>query len=267
MSWARDTSSTLNPLPPPLIADKSKFKPATSAVKKKRANYRLRKLISPKSPIQVLNEMVGAVHYTFVDNPPMPPHVAEQMQVQMQCRLYTARCAVDGEFFLGTGPSKAIAKNICAEHAVQHVVAKKGSDPSTLLQRDAEGNPLPPNKMEDETPWAQVASLALFKLFNDWQAQGYMVPQELLRVPDYYNNQGTLDPAARQPHQERPMEQQVQPAADDKTAGGAAAAAAAAGDVAEPRKVPENWAEKHPVQVGRKDEGGGRVGWVIRQVC
>lgn len=35
--------------------------------------------------------------------------------------------------------------------------------------------------MEDETPWLQLASLALFKLFNDWQAQGFIVPNELLR--------------------------------------------------------------------------------------
>ena len=46
-------------------------------------------------------------------------------------------------------------------------------------------------QMVDETPWAQLASLALFKLFNDWQAQGYQVPTELLRAPDNFNNQGT----------------------------------------------------------------------------
>lgn len=33
----------------------------------------------------------------------------------------------------------------------------------------------------DETPWAQLASLALFKLFNDWQAQGHVLPPELLK--------------------------------------------------------------------------------------
>lgn len=38
--------------------------------------------------------------------------------------------------------------------------------------------------LEDETPWAQLASLALFKLFNDWQNQGFQIPTELLRAPD-----------------------------------------------------------------------------------
>ena len=38
--------------------------------------------------------------------------------------------------------------------------------------------------MEDETPWMQLASLALFKLFNDWQAQGFVMPTELWKAPD-----------------------------------------------------------------------------------
>ena len=41
-----------------------------------------------------------------------------------------------------------------------------------------------PNLLEDETPWAQLASLALFKLFNDWQSSGFQIPSELLRAPD-----------------------------------------------------------------------------------
>ena len=34
---------------------------------------------------------------------------------------------------------------------------------------------------ETSTPWVSLASLALFKLFNDWQAQGYVVPAGMLR--------------------------------------------------------------------------------------
>jgi hypothetical protein len=57
-------------------------------MKRKRTNYRLRKLIVPKSPMVVLNEMVGAVHYAFVDNPPMPYLDA------FVPNLYTAQCVV-----------------------------------------------------------------------------------------------------------------------------------------------------------------------------
>ncbi len=38
--------------------------------------------------------------------------------------------------------------------------------------------------MEDETPWMQLASLALFKLFNDWQAQGFVMPSELWKTAE-----------------------------------------------------------------------------------
>ncbi len=41
-----------------------------------------------------------------------------------------------------------------------------------------------PRNTEDETPWAALASLGLFKLFNDWQAMGYNVPKELSKPPD-----------------------------------------------------------------------------------
>ena len=47
-------------------------------------------MIVPKSPIMVLNEMVGAVNYNFVDtHPPMP---MQPGQPPMQ--LFTATCNV-----------------------------------------------------------------------------------------------------------------------------------------------------------------------------
>jgi hypothetical protein len=101
---------------------------------------------------------------------------------------------VENQSFSGTGPSKQIAKNICAEHVIQFVVTKRCTDPKNKSQQDDSGNPLKPNEMTEETPWAQLASLALFKLFNDWQAQGYVIPNELFKTPDYFNNQGTMKP-------------------------------------------------------------------------
>ena len=130
---------------------------------------------------------------------------------------------------MGTGPSKQIAKNICAEHCIQYIVTKRctesknkaaeaakqvaaaattataeGSDnngaAAAAAAGGADGAPaaapegLKPHEMTDETPWAQLASLALFKLFNDWQAQGFAIPAELFKPPDYFNNQGTAPP-------------------------------------------------------------------------
>ena len=134
----------------------------------------------------VLNEMAGQVNYTFVENPPMPLQMRPGMPP-----LFTAQCEVDEETFTGTGPSKQIAKNICAEKAIQHVVVRKCEASSKIEQKNDQGKPLKPNQMEDETPWAQLASLALFKLFNDWQAQGYSIPPELWKAPDAVNGPAT----------------------------------------------------------------------------
>ena len=127
---------------------------------------------------------------------------------------------------MGTGPSKQIAKNICAEHCIQYIVTKRCTEsknkaaeaakqvaaagaaaPATAAEGGdnngagaaaaADGAApaeLKPHEMTDETPWAQLASLALFKLFNDWQAQGFAIPAELFKPPDYFNNQGTAPP-------------------------------------------------------------------------
>ena len=64
-----------------------KQKPVSAAIRKKRMNFRLRKVLTPKSPLMVLNEIVGGVNYTFVDTPtsmltPGIPH------------LFTAQCVV-----------------------------------------------------------------------------------------------------------------------------------------------------------------------------
>ena len=60
------------------------FKPISKATKKKRINFRLRKLITPKAPVMVLNEMVGAVTYTFV----------EPSMVPVPGNFFTAQCEV-----------------------------------------------------------------------------------------------------------------------------------------------------------------------------
>jgi len=248
-------------------AEKKKFFPkkfggvekknVPNSVKRKRINFRLRKVIVPKSPIMVLNEMVGAVNYNFVDtHPPMP---MQPGQPPMQ--LFTATCNVEGENFMGTGPSKQIAKNICAEHCIQYIVTKRctesknkaaeavkqaaaaasatpaeGADNNGAAASSGAAAPavpegLKPHEMTDETPWAQLASLALFKLFNDWQAQGFAIPAELFKPPDYFNNQGTAPPMKGQ---------------------------AASGDAemkpSQPRntpckKVPDNPTSRHPVQL------------------
>jgi hypothetical protein len=180
---------------------------------------------------------VGSVTYNFVDAPvgggmaPGIPH------------LFTAQCVVDGQTFSGTGPSKQIAKNICAEHVIQFVVTKKCNEARTKSQTasvvvtDATGAATTkPNTMEDETPWLQLASLALFKLFNDWQAQGYVIPAELLKNPNDPSN----------PAGPGSVNQDV---AMNAVSGAPKAPK-------QPKKVPDNPTERHPVQLLNELRGG-----------
>ena len=90
--------------------------------------------------------------------------------------------------------------------------------------------------MEDETPWLQLASLALFKLFNDWQAQGYVIPAELLKNPNDPSN----------------------PAAPGSVNQDVAMNAISGAPKApkQPKKVPDNPTERHPVQLLNELRGG-----------
>merc|ERR1712158_191502 len=171
-----------------------KQKPVSAAIRKKRMNFRLRKVLTPRIP-----------------------------------HLFTAQCVIEGETFSGTGPSKQIAKNICAEHVVQYVVTKKCTESKVkVVPTDPESKP----PMEDETPWLQLASLALFKLFNDWQAQGFVIPAELLKNPNDPNNPTNI------PQQDVPMT-----AAPPKVP-------------KKPKEIPTNPTDRHPVQLLNELKGG-----------
>jgi len=246
-------NGTKKPFFPKKFGGIAKSKPLPAAIRKKRINFRLRKLLSPKSPLMVVNEMVGSVTYNFIDAPAgggMAPGIPH---------LFTAQCVVDDQTFSGTGPSKQIAKNICAEHVIQYVVTKKCNENRNkpmvqeMAQPDVKPNvdfgvgddgTAPPGddvttkngsynkQIEDETPWLQLASLALFKLFNDWQAQGYVIPAELLKNPNDPNNPTNI------PQQDVPMTT-APPKAPKK-----------------PKEIPTNPTDRHPVQLLNELKGG-----------
>jgi len=133
-------------------------------VQKRRRNFRLKKMLTPKPPMMVLFELVPHTEIQFEN------FIADPMT-----RLLRITARYDGRVFEGIGPSKSIAKNICSEQILQHIAFKS-------CQKDAEKeNPNSGSHGEEETPWTALASIALFKLFNDWQSQGVQVPQEMMR--------------------------------------------------------------------------------------
>merc|ERR550534_2324483 len=131
-------------------------------VLRRRNNARIRKMVAPKPPIQVLNEMVGAGNVLSNTLPPSKDGY----------RMTTVEINVEGKTFTGIGPTPSIAKNIAAEAAVHHIATIMSSDPTEEEIQTGRA-------FEDSTPWGALASLALFKLFTDWQASGYPIPVDM----------------------------------------------------------------------------------------
>ena len=144
-------------------------------VQKRRRNFRLKKLIAPKAPVMILHKMLGSAVTYEVADPIMPqgPHMPQ---------LFRARAMYQDTVFLGQGPSKSIATNICAEQVLQFITTQSFSKQTDIMETEAEDKKgSGSSSFETDTPWSALASLAMFKLFNDWQAQGYSLPPELMR--------------------------------------------------------------------------------------
>ena len=122
-------------------------KAPSKAVIRRRNNARIKKLVAPKAPVQVLNELVGPGNVKFSVHAPEPGMMAINSQ-----RLLLAEVVVEGQTFTGSGPSKAIAKNIAAEAAVHYVV----------MQRNKEEPPEDGGRFQDTTPWGALASLGRY---------------------------------------------------------------------------------------------------------
>merc|ERR1711936_288327 len=143
----------------------------------KRPSFKLRKSIQPRQPLTILCELAGTKpHFDFYD---VPYEERERRAWQMGCDLddigcYECRCSVQGMEFIGEGATKSQAKESVTEISIQGLISAK------CEMNDVEGGA---GNNEDNCPWPQIASLALYKLYNDWQSQGYQLPKELTSVP------------------------------------------------------------------------------------
>ena len=139
--------------------------------------FKLRKSIQPKQPLTILHELSGGAKPSF-DFYDVPFEERERRAWQMDCCLddvgcYECRCSVQGMEFIGEGDTKFSAKENVIEIAIQGIIAMKCD-----MNEEEEGV----GHSEDHCPWPQIASLALYKLYNDWQSQGYQLPRELTAV-------------------------------------------------------------------------------------
>jgi len=196
-------------------------------VQKRRRNFRLKKMLAPKPPLMVLTELVQPSQVQF-----------DNFIVDPLSQLLKIRGHYDGKTFEGLGPNKPIAKNICCEQILQHIAFKsciKDAESPLETRTGSHG--------EEETPWSALASVALFKLFNDWQSQGAVLPAELLRAQMSTNSKelpnfpfGSFSDAAMNEAVEAIKSEPKVPKKRMNAAG-------------EPRQLPDNPLSRHPVQL------------------
>jgi len=150
---------------------KPKTPSLTNDQKARVENHNVKQLVCPKPPNKVLNEMMGGpVAYEYTENPPLPP------DCETFDEMHTLVVHIDGETSTGTGPSHDIAKNICAEHAVMGVCTRRYQAINEMVNKGIKSKD--ELLLEDETPF-ELASMAIYKLLNEWEAKGFELPPDL----------------------------------------------------------------------------------------
>jgi len=142
--------------------------------------------------------------------------------------------------YQGFGTSKQVAKQNAAEAALVSFVQAPAS-------KDGEEN----NKADDKTPWATLASFAMYKLFNDWKdgrigTQPF--PTTSLPTNPNFDLRNTL--SRKGLHNQVQNNAAVLQHLGTPAAGGAKAEAVKAPGVMKPAKqLPDNAGTVHPVMI------------------
>ncbi|XP_050732716.1 double-stranded RNA-specific editase 1-like isoform X4 [Eriocheir sinensis] len=105
-------------------------------------NLKIRRYVQPKNAVMCLNELRPGVTYTTEQE----GGVGQPFCISVE---------IDGQKYRGFGSSKQLAKQAAAEAALISFV----KPPVTTTE----------SQEEDKTPWATLASFAIYKLFNDWR--------------------------------------------------------------------------------------------------
>uniref|UniRef100_A0A6P4EAV2 Uncharacterized protein LOC108041744 isoform X1 n=1 Tax=Drosophila rhopaloa TaxID=1041015 RepID=A0A6P4EAV2_DRORH len=147
--------------------------------KKLRQNRQLRKSMLPKNALMALNEVKGVTISDFIIE--SDSHGG-----------FTALVTVNSNQYEGKGLSKMSAKNAACEKAWRDfIIAKmKAKSPKqkpvsgdeVTADGHAEDDAMETNEsdaesQDDELPMLNLASFAIYKLFSEWEREGFPVPQ------------------------------------------------------------------------------------------
>ncbi|XP_063624485.1 double-stranded RNA-specific editase 1 isoform X2 [Cydia splendana] len=160
-------------------------KKVSNKERRRRQNETLRKLLTPKNALMVLNEM-------------MPnEQLATQFKVEAagnqfykpaNQQSFCADLTLDGNVYKGYGENKLSARNAAAEKAIRDLIIKRMSkvfandasnaaNAGTENADSAEGDNANGESEAETLPMIQLASFALHKLFSEWEYEGVKVPQ------------------------------------------------------------------------------------------
>lgn len=143
--------------------------------KRIRQNRSLRKTIIPKNALMALNELKGVSVGDFViNNNPSGGFIA------------VVTC--NNNQYEGRGVSKMVAKNNACEKALRDYIIAKMSEKPRKLKNGSSTTNLKNEAMEtdeaddtvddtDDVPMVNLASFAIYKLFSEWQNEGFVIPE------------------------------------------------------------------------------------------
>ncbi|RVE52866.1 hypothetical protein evm_002523 [Chilo suppressalis] len=165
------------------------LKKISNREKRRRQNNHLRRLITPKNALMVLNEMLPPEQLaSTLQQFTVEPADGVNQYYKSQKSSFCADLTLDGVNYKGYGENKIMARNAAAEQAIRDIIIKRmqksithdassnadegSSQAGAGAEGEAEGEK---EKEEDPLPMIQLASYALHKLFSEWEYEGHKV--------------------------------------------------------------------------------------------
>ncbi|CAK1580700.1 unnamed protein product [Parnassius mnemosyne] len=167
MESETDDNDDSNSRPHWMKSKLSGVKKISNKERRRRQNQSLRRLLTPKNALMVLNEMLPneqlATQFQVMPTPSNNQYYKPHS--------FCADLNLDGNKYTGYGDNKLMARNAAAEQAIRDLIIKRMN--KAINTEGSQGEEMD----EDTLPMIQLASFALHKLFCEWEVEGFKVPQ------------------------------------------------------------------------------------------
>lgn len=126
-------------------------------------------MLTPRNAIAALNELHGQ-------------GIGESTVVPTLDSQFEAEITINNIRHVGLGKTKMQAKNAASEKALRDLVINKFQQMKNQEASTGSQNMVEDDKTDDDVPMMQLASFALFKLFAEWEAEGFEIPMPRANV-------------------------------------------------------------------------------------